>query len=143
MNTMNLQGPVTRADVLPPMVPRKSKPARLEAEGRQECRSVAIQSTVRSKKSQERFEILNRFIDDVMASLKPSQVKVWLCLYRDSRDGIAKSAQTYIAKRCGLKRPTVSTTITELEELGLVQTVYQGGVNRGFSWYRVGICLRG
>ena len=143
MNTMNLQGPVTRADILPPMVPRKSKPARLEAAGKQEFRPAAIPSVVRSTKSQERFKMLNRFIDDIMGSLSPSQVKVWLCLYRDSRDGVAKSAQAYIAKRCGLKRPTVSTTITELEQLGLVETIHQGGVNRGLSWYRVGICRRG
>jgi hypothetical protein len=143
MNTMNLQGPVTGADVLPPMVPRKSKPARLEAAGKQESRAAAIPSVIRSTKSQERFKMLNRFIDDIMGSLSPSQVKVWLCLYRDSRDGVAKSAQDYIAKRCGLKRPTVSTTITELEQLGLVETIHQGGVNRGFSWYRVGICRRG
>ena len=143
MNTMNPQGPVTRADVLPPMVPRKPKPARLEAAGKQEFRPVAIPSVNRSTKTRERFKMLNRFCDDVMASLNPRQVKVWLCLYRDSRDGVAKSAQAYIAKRCGLKRPTVSTTITELEQLGLVETIHQGGVNRGLSWYRVGICRRG
>lgn len=143
MNTMNIQGSVNRADVLPPMIPRKSKPARLEAAGKKVSPPVAVQSRARSTKSQERFKILNRFIDDIMGSLNPRQVKVWLCLFRDSRDGVAKSAQAYIAKRCGLKRPTVSTTIAELEELGLVQTVYQGGVNRGISCYRVGTRLRG
>jgi hypothetical protein len=31
----------------------------------------------------------------------------------------------------------VSSTITELEELGLVVTEYAGGLNRGLSEYRI------
>ena len=72
-----------------------------------------------------------------MQRLTPRPTSVWLCLFRDSRNGVAKSAQVYVAQRCGLKRPTVSTTIGELEALGLVVTIHQGGVNRGLSWYRV------
>ena len=47
------------------------------------------------------------------------------------------AAQSYIATRCGLERPTVSTTIGELEALGLVVTIHRGGINRGLSQYRV------
>lgn len=72
-----------------------------------------------------------------MQQLTPRQVSVWLCLFRDSRNGTATAAQSYIATRCGLQRPTVSTTIGELEALGLVVIIHRGGINRGLSRYRV------
>jgi hypothetical protein len=91
----------------------------------------------RPKGSAARFKLLNEFIDQTLQQLTPRQVAVWLCLFRDSRNGTATAAQSYIATRCGLQRPTVSTTIGELEALGLVVTIHQGGVNRGLSRYRV------
>ncbi len=94
-------------------------------------------------RSGQRFEMLNNFVDVTMRGLTPRQRAVWMCLYRDSRDGIAKTAQTYIAERCGLQRPTVSTTIGELEDLGLVETIHRGGLNRGISNYRVHAMIPG
>ena len=94
-------------------------------------------------RSGQRFEPLNDLVDVTMRRLTPRQIAVWLCLFRDSRDGIAKTAQTYIAERCGLQRPTVSTTIGELENLGLVETIHRGGLNRGISKYRVHGMIRG
>jgi DNA-binding MarR family transcriptional regulator len=87
--------------------------------------------------------MLNEFVDCTLQQLKPRQAAVWLCLFRDSRNGIATAAQSYIAQRCGLKRPTVSTTISELEKLGLVTTIHRGGINRGLSRYRVSGLITG
>lgn len=72
-----------------------------------------------------------------MRDLTPAQTKVWLILFRDTRKGIARTSQADIARRSGLQRPTVSTTIGELEQLGLIQTTHQGGINRGMSQYRI------
>jgi DNA-binding MarR family transcriptional regulator len=72
-----------------------------------------------------------------MRDLTPAQTAVWLTLFRDERKGVSKSAQTYIAERCGLSRESVSRAINELELRGLVQTLHQGGLNQGLSWYRV------
>lgn len=80
---------------------------------------------------------MNKFIDITMRELSPRQIAVWFCLFRDSRNGVASVSQAYIAERCGLRRPTVSTTIADLEALGLVTTIHTGGVGRGVSKYRV------
>ena len=90
-----------------------------------------------TKRDGNRWNELNQFIDITMRGLKPRQVAVWLTLFRDSRNGVASVSQIYIGKRCGLRRPTVSTAIKELEALGLVTTIHTGGVGRGVSKYRV------
>ena len=91
----------------------------------------------KTKRDASRWHELNQFIDCTMRELKPRQVAVWLTLFRDSRNGVASVSQVYIAERCGLRRPTVSTTISELEALGMVTTIHAGGVGRGVSKYRV------
>ena len=89
------------------------------------------------KRTSERWDMLNQFVDVIMVDLTPRQIKVWLTLYRDSKNGIAQTAQGYIAQRTGLRRPTVSEVIAELEARGLVRTIYAGGLNRGISRYEV------
>jgi len=89
------------------------------------------------KREANRWNDLNSFIDITMRDLLPRQVAVWLCLFRDSRNGVASVSQVYIGERCGLRRPTVSAAIAELEALGLVTTIHTGGVGRGVSRYRV------
>lgn len=90
-----------------------------------------------TKRDGNRWNELNQFIDITMRELTPAQTAVWLTLFRDERKGVSKSAQTYIAERCGLSRESVSRAINELERRGLVQTLHQGGLNQGLSWYRV------
>ena len=84
-----------------------------------------------------RFAVVNAFVDASMADLSRTELAVWLCLWRDSRDGVARTAQTYIADRCGCKRESVSRALSGLVERGLVKVVRQGGLNRGMSVYRV------
>ena len=90
-----------------------------------------------TKRDGNRWNELNQFIDVTLRELTPAQAAVWLTLFRDERKGVSKSAQTYIAERCGLSRESVSRAINELERRGLVQTLHQGGLNQGLSWYRV------
>ena len=90
------------------------------------------------KRTSDRWKTLNEFVDVTMATLTPRQLKVWLVLFRDvGKNGIARTAQTYIAKRTGLRRPTVSTVISELEVMGLIRVIHAGGLNRGLSQYEV------
>ena len=51
-----------------------------------------------------RFAELNQFIDFTMASLRPSEVAVWLILYRDTKSytGTARTGQSDIARRAGI-----------------------------------------
>jgi len=126
LNTLN------GASVMPPMEARTPAPEAPAAAARKPRRQGNT-----PKRSADRFKVLNEFVDRTMQQLTPRQTAVWLALFRDSRNGTATAAQSYIATRCGLKRPTVSTTIGELEALGLVVTIHHGGVNRGLSRYRV------
>ena len=89
------------------------------------------------KRDGNRWNELNQFIDVTMRDLTPAQTAVWLTLFRDCRKGVATTSQSDIARRCGLRRPTVSGAIGELEALGLVTTLHQGGLNRGMSRYRI------
>ena len=87
--------------------------------------------------TQGRFRVLNTFIDMTMRHLKPSETAVWFVLYRDTRDGVAKTAQTDIARRTGLSTRTVKRSIKRLKELGLVTIRSRGGLMKGPSHYQV------
>ena len=95
-----------------------------------------------TKRDGNRWKDLNQFIDISLRELNRRQIAVWLILFRDARNGVATTSQTDIARRSGLQRPTVSTTIGELEALGLIQTMHQGGLNRGMSKYRIQSIVR-
>lgn len=95
------------------------------------------QHTPTPKRDANRWQELNNFIDITMRDLTPAQTAVWLVLFRDERKSVSKSAQTDIARRCGVSRESVSRAIAELERRGLIQTLHQGGLNQGLSWYRV------
>lgn len=84
-----------------------------------------------------RFATLNSFIDFTMGQLPRSYIAVWFILYRDTRNGIARTSQNDIAQRAGVSTRTVRTAIRKLQSLGLLSVVHQGGLNRGTSSYRV------
>jgi DNA-binding MarR family transcriptional regulator len=84
-----------------------------------------------------RFVVFNAFIDFTASGLRRSEILVWLTLFRDTRDGVARSSQTSIAKRCGVSRKTVERAIRELEGRELLSIVRRGGLNQGPSSYRV------
>jgi hypothetical protein len=96
----------------------------------------AQKSTAR-RKTRDRFIRLNEFVDFSMTDLKRNQIAVWLALYRDERDGTTLTSQKGIAARAGCCTRTVRNAIKTLVNAGLVEVVYQGGLNRGPSRYRV------
>jgi hypothetical protein len=85
----------------------------------------------------ERFRTLNTFVDFTARDLRRNDLLVWLVLYRDTKDGIARTAQTDIARRIGASKRTVVRAIRRLEEMGLLTVAYRGGLRRGASAYRV------
>lgn len=128
---MDGMGRLTGAGVLPPMEDAQTTPPSPQHRSHRRSRNTP-------KRTSGRWQTLNAFVDNTMAELTPRQTKVWLVLFRDcSRDGVARTSQTWIAKRTGLCRPTVSTVISELAALGLVRIVHAGGLNRGFSKYEI------
>ena len=115
--------------VLPPM--ERAEPRR----------TTAVQPKVKQKsnnrKTGNRFAILNAFVDATAAKLSRSEVLVWLVLYRDTRNGIAKTSQADIARRAGITDRTVRRAIDKLERRGLLVLIHRGGLNSGPSKYRV------
>jgi len=76
-------------------------------------------------------------VDYTLAGLDRSAMAVWMVLYRDTKDGIARTGQTDIARRAGIGRRTVVRAVNRLEKQGLLVRVHRGGLNRGTSSYRV------
>src|SRR5262245_47422974 len=85
----------------------------------------------------ERFKVINAFADCTLAELSRVEIAVWLLLWRDTRDGTARTAYDDLARRAGCNRRNVGRAIRRLEQLGLVQVVHRGGLGRGPSRYRV------
>jgi predicted transcriptional regulator len=89
------------------------------------------------RKAADRFAALNGFVDFALARLNRAEIAVWLILYRDTRDGTARTAYDDIARRAGCNRSTVYRAVHRLESAGLLRIVYRGGLGRGPSRYCV------
>lgn len=44
------------------------------------------------RKTADRFRVLNAFVDFTLAELTRNEIAVWLVLYRDTRDGMARTS---------------------------------------------------
>jgi hypothetical protein len=118
-------------DVLPPMhqgngSPRRHQGDTSKAKGKPSRRNTA-----------DRFAVLNAFVDFTMQELSRAEALVWLVLYRDTKDSIARTAQTDIARRAGVNVGTVKRAMTGLRRRGLLTVVFRGSLRRGPSAYRV------
>lgn len=90
-----------------------------------------------SGKTAERFAVLNSFVDFTIAGLSRNEIAVWLVLYRDTKNGTARTSQVDIARRIGTSDRTVRRGIEGLEQKGLLKVSYRGGIGRGMSVYRI------
>ncbi len=88
-------------------------------------------------KTGERFAVLNAFVDFALADLSRAEIAIWLVLYRDTKDGTARTSYDDLARRAGLNRRNVGRALRRLERRGLVKAVHRGGLGRGVSRYRV------
>lgn len=90
------------------------------------------------RRSRLRFETLNAFVDHGMKHLSPSEIAVWLVLYRDTKpNGTALASVNGITRRSGLARCTVLRALASLEQKRMLRVEYQGGLNRGPSRYLI------
>ena len=95
------------------------------------------QTGARKRNAAGRFQTLNAFVDVSIAELCRGDIAVWLILFRDTRNGTARTGQTDIARRAGMSVRGVAKCLRRLESAGLLRVVYRGGLNRGPSRYRV------
>jgi hypothetical protein len=117
---------------LPPMEPRPErsrKPTNGEASEPKEKTG--------KRSTGERFRALNNFVDFTLAELSRVEIAVWLILYRDTRDGTARTGMTDLARRAGCSRRAVVSAVQKLQKLELLKIVHRGGIHRGSSRYRV------
>lgn len=89
------------------------------------------------RKAANRFAVLNGFVDVTMGELSRAEIATWLILYRDVRNGTARTSQTDIARRGGMSTRTVKRAIERLRGRGLLTVVRRGGLRQGPSTYRV------
>lgn len=114
-------------EVLPPLEP--SKPA-------SHNENKPLRKAPRSETA-NRFAVLNSFVDVSLRELTKAETAVWLVLYRDTRNGTARTSQADIARRAGLSVRAVKGAIKRLIKCGLLRRIWKGGLNRGPSIYRV------
>jgi len=127
---------------LPPMnpAPRPARPSGRKATSGTATSGKATSGTAndpKRKAAADRFGTLNAFVDCSLADLSRSEIAVWLLLYRDTRDGTARTSQENIAKRSGTSVRHVRKALASLTAAGLLTVVFQGGLNRGPSRFRV------
>lgn len=84
-----------------------------------------------------RFAALNAFVDFTLADLTRNEIAVWLILYRDTKDGTARTSQADIGRRARVSDRTVRNVLRRLHGKGLVRVTYRGGIGRGSSAYRI------
>lgn len=89
------------------------------------------------RKTRDRFDTLNAFVDCSMKGLSKAELATWFVLYRDTKNGTACTAQTDIARRAGLSVRAIRYAVQRLVECGLLIVVYQGGLKRGPTRFRV------
>ena len=87
--------------------------------------------------SGDRFSVVNNFVDSSMAGLTKSELATWVILWRDTRNGIARTSQADIARRAGLSKRSIHSAIKGLVKAGLLKIVHKGSLNSGPSCYRV------
>lgn len=88
-------------------------------------------------KAGERFKVLNTFVDFTLEDLSRAEIAAWLILWRDTRDGTARTALDDLARRAGCNRGTAYRAVRRLRKLGLLKVVHQGGFAKGPSRYAV------
>ncbi|WP_246105903.1 winged helix-turn-helix transcriptional regulator [Rosistilla ulvae] len=72
-----------------------------------------------------------------MHKLTRREIAVWMILYRDTRNGTARTSQGNIARRAGMSVKSVKIATGKLIDAGLIRVVFQGGLNRGPSRFQV------
>lgn len=136
---MNKQKTLPGCTVLSPMgdpSAKDSSPARPATSGTANPPNADTASR-RSPKHVERFATLNSFVDFCLAKLNRNEMAVWMILFRDTRQGSVRTSQADLARRAGVCDRTVRRAIKRLLDMGLLQVLWQGGLGRGASVYRI------
>jgi hypothetical protein len=109
----------------------------LRPDDHEEAARPAPPAKPKHRSRSERFAVLNAFADFTLAGLDRNEIAVWLLLFRDSRDGVARTSQSDLARRAGASDRTVRRALGRLRAARLVEVVRRGRLQTGPSAYRV------
>ena len=128
-------------EVLPPLIRDDIEPThnaeRRNGPASSERRSKSKEPSENRKASADRFAVLNTFVDCSMPKLSRAEALTWIVLFRDTRNGTARTSAADIARRIGVTRRAVTDALAGLRKRQLIKVVYQGGMNRGISVHQV------
>lgn len=130
---MSLARMLKSGGTLPPLEPEAST-SRCNGKGHD---AKAKAGPGRRRVAADRFQTLNTFLDTTARDLIHSQLIVWMLLFRDARDDVARTSQADLARRSGLSERSVRRAIQALEEKGLLSVVRRGRLAEGPSSYRI------
>jgi hypothetical protein len=83
------------------------------------------------RRSLERFQILNGFVDFGLAGLSRSEIAVWLIIYRDTKpSGLARTSLSDLARRGGMSRRQATRALRALIGRGAVHVIRKGVVGK-------------
>lgn len=92
----------------------------------------------RKRAVRRRFRLLNMFVDAAMAGLRPSDVAVWLVLYRHAKaDGTVTAAVSDLGRRAGYCESATRRALKRLAAAGLIERLKRGTLAGGPSVYRM------
>jgi hypothetical protein len=91
----------------------------------------------RSGRHSDRFAAINGFVDGVMGSLPRAAALTWFCLWRDTRNGVARTSIPDLARRVHGSERNIKRAVNQLVKRQLIEVVRKGGLGRGVSVYRV------
>ena len=130
---------LTGCAVLPPRddIEPTSNADRRNGHASPQQRDKAKRPGEKRKAAADRFAVLNAFVDCSMTDLSRAETLTWIVLFRDTRNGTARTSAADIARRIGVDRRSVTNALAELRKRGLIKVVYQGGMNRGISVHQV------
>lgn len=114
---------------------RKEAPLVTSDNNRKPATSSTAKAAGRGKG--DRWAAYNGFVDHTLRELSEAELRVWLILFRDVRDGLARAGMTDIARRAGLSRRGVIKAVAGLKHLRLIEVVVRGSVNGSTNAYRV------
>ncbi|NLF59367.1 MAG: helix-turn-helix domain-containing protein [Candidatus Hydrogenedens sp.] len=94
--------------------------------------------------ARRRWTMINCFVDEGMAGLKPADTAVWVALFRHARaDGLVRLSRARLVSVTGLSPQTVKVSLSRLVSAGWLQRMQSGGPSGGIAVYCVKINKEG
>jgi hypothetical protein len=85
----------------------------------------------------DRWAMLNTMVDMAIRDLTAAEIKVWLVLFRDVRNGLARTSMADIARRAGLEPRSAKRAMRSLEARRLVKIVAHGTIDGKPNTYQL------